>query len=402
MNIYVLRSVAALLNFVLISFVVRAMPETLAGEYLLVLGYIVWGALIVGFGVDTGLERYASRFMSMCSMLRMLCIIFGISVLRSVLLLVFVATLNQMRPELIEVSMAAYCFAFFSFFFMTLTSLLNGILQFTASAVSNLVKATLRFTMFAIPLELISLNSLLTVEIVSSSCAAMYCIFIFARSKPARTSEMPAFQATISFFGWNYLSRLFLNIVSLNTIKVIILRSNHPNALIYAYAIQLTEAVERFLPSLVLAGKYRPELSNAFDTKAFEQLKRRIRVLGRLSAVSALGAAVLHLAVIPIAFVVFQSWSTEGHWPLFVICSTWLFIVNIKYCLNILSNVIEANYIQFAASMMLSIVFFATFGLNSTSQPLQALLTLTIVMALYPFVWFVFAYHRLRRLDWGW
>lgn len=398
MKLYVLKSLAALLNFLLISFVVRLLPESLAGEYLLVLGYIVLGALIVGFGIDTGVERYARRLLIRWSRLRFMLLVLGASLLRTGALFGFVSAANLLSPGFIEVGLQAYVLAFVTFLFTTLTAVLNGVLRYTASAISNLVRAPLRFLIFAVPVETLTLETMLAVEVLSACCGTLYCAVAFFRGRIDISGTVPEPRVVAGFLGWNYLSRLFLNLISLNTAKILILRSNHPDAVLYAYAIQLTEAVERFLPSIVLAGRYRPELSRAYDEQAFGTLKQRLRRLGRYSLLSAAVMAVLHLAVIPLAFIILQNEDPGPYWPLIAICGIWLFVTNIKFSLNIVSNVIEANYIQFLASLMLTIAFFSVFAVFAISDPVTILLILTAAMCVYPLIWLAFAIRHLRAL----
>ncbi|MGV0817243.1 hypothetical protein [Martelella sp. AMO21009] len=397
MKIYFLKSLAALLNFLLISFVVRELPTELAGDYILILGYIVLGALIVGLGIDTGIERYARGLLVTWSRLQLMFMLLAVSLVRTGLLFAFVALANFVHPGLLNVQTYAFALAFFTFFFTTLSSLLNGVLLYMASAISNLIRAVLRFLIFILPMSVLSLNSMLTVEVFSAGCAAFYCIIVLMRRPIDISSTAPQSRIVLKFLGWNYLSRLFLNLVSLNTVKILVLRSNHPNAVLFAYAIQLTESAEKFLPSVVLAGQYRPALSKAFDEGAFDHLRQRLRNLTRKSLISSALMSLLQLAAIPIAFLLLQGKSPADFWPLIALCAAWLFVVNFKFSLNIVSNVIEANHIQLFASFAIAVGFFAVVWANSITNPFSLMLWMLLWNLSYPAIWVALAYKHIYR-----
>ncbi|AQZ51042.1 hypothetical protein [Martelella mediterranea] len=387
MKIYILKSLAALLNFLLISFVVRELPNDLAGDYILILGYIVLGALIVGLGIDTGVERYARRLLVAWSRLQLMLAILAISVVRTGLLFAFVALANFVHPGLLNVEGYAFALAFFTFWFTTLSSVLNGVLLYMASAISNLIRAALRFLIFVLPMSALSLDAMLTVELFSAGCAALYSVVVFMQRPIEISSTVPASRTVFRFLGWNYLSRLFLNLVSLNTVKILVLRSNHPNAVLFAYAIQLTESAEKFLPSVVLAGQYRPALSKAFDEGAFDHLRRRLRNLGLKSLASSSLMSLLQLAALPLAFILLQDENPAGFWPLIALCAAWLFVANFKFSLNIVSNVIEANHIQLFASFAIAVIFFGGVWANTITKPFSLMLWMLLCNLCYPFIW---------------
>ena len=397
-KIYALKLIAAALNLILVSYIVRDLPDTLSEQYLLALAYIVLGSLICGLGVDTALERYALRILAQWPKTIVASTVVFLSGVRVALLVGGLLLLDIAYPDALKVHNETLGLAFATFLFTSFSSLLNGVLLYTQSAASNVLRATSRFMILFLPLGAASLENLLRVEIFAALLSALFCLSVFLRHELKSTSKIARYDVVLRFMGWNWAARLLLNLLSLNTVKILVLRSGHPYAVLIAYTIQLTEAVERFLPSLVLAGKYRPTLAKDFDDGRLNDLSTKLRALGVKSLSIGAAISIAQLALLPLALIYIQNSKPNEFLTLIILCGGWLFLNNIKFSVNTVSNIIEANHIPFWASGVLCIVFFAGLKLLYISSPVGIFAYLVLLTLCYPFFWLGMSYRYLYRL----
>ena len=399
MKIYVLKLTAALLNLIIVSYIVRYLPNSLSEQYLLSLAYIVLGSLLFGLGIDTALERYVSRMTSRWRKSVVASVVILSSVMRILLLITGVFILESYFPNAIKITPVVLLLAFTTFLFTSCSSLLNGVFRYTEAAFSNVLRALLRFAIVLLPIEIISLDRLLEIEIASCLLSASFCLVVFARqnfnNSPVGTA--PFGSVIARFMGWNWAGRLLLNLLSLNTVKILVLRSGHPHAVLIAYIIQLTEAVERFLPSLVLAGKYRPLLARDFDEGRTANLTLQLRSLGVKSAAFAAAISVCHLALLPVALFYIQGADPWAFQALIILCASWLFINNLKFSVNTVSNVLERNHVPFWASLILCALYFGGMMFFDITSPVGIFSLLAVLTVCYPVLWFWMSYQYLRQ-----
>ena len=398
MKIYFFKIVSALLNLLVVSYVVKEMPQSISEDYLLSLAYVVLAALIVSLGIDTGIERYAYRIQATYSKRGILSGILAVSVLRAVLIYLFALALDVEEVTRITTGSFAFALAFASFLFLSCTALLNGVSQYNESAISHVIRGVMRLSIILIPASAVSLKNLLLFETTAALVATLYCIIYFIRIEQKTTGSKPESSAVLKFLMWNWFARFSLNFISLNTVKIFILQSNHPSALLYAYAVQLTQSLERFLPSKVLAGRYRPQLSILFDKKEFATLTNQFKTLNLYTTIITFFISAAHLVIIPSAFYLVSKPLPGNFVSLILVCAAWLFIINIVYSLNIVSNVLERNYIIFVTSLVTSVFFVGTIWFGENLDPINLLSTLIVSIILYPLIWFLASVQSLRLL----
>jgi len=397
-KIYALKLIAAALNLILISYIVRELPNSLTEQYLLALAYIGLASLVVGLGVDTTLERYALRLLSQWPESILVSVVALSSCVRMALLISGLVILDAVFPNTIEVNSESLVLALATFLFTSFSSLLNGVLLYTESAGSNVLRAVARFMILFLPADAVSLENLLKVEIFASLISALFCLSVFLSYKPKGTAKLVQSDIVVKFMGWNWAARLLLNLLSLNTLKILVLRSGHPYAVLIAYIIQLTEAVEKFLPSLVLAGKYRPSLAKKYDEGRLKDLSTNLRALGFKSFAIGAAIALAQLAFLPAALFYLQNANPREFLALIFLCGGWLFLNNIKFSINAISNILEINHIPFWASGILCVLFFSGLRLLSITSPVSIFSYLALLTLSYPLLWIGMSHRYLSRL----
>ena len=397
-KIYSLKLITAFLNLILVSYVVRELPTQLSAQYLLALAYVGLGALVVGLGIDTALERYGLRTLKRWSKNMLAGFILILSTLRLALLAGGVYLSYLFFADSIELAHLTLVLAFTTILHTSFSNLLNGVLLYTHSAVSNILKAIVRFGIIILPEETLALDTLLYVEITATLLSAIFALAVFKVHELESANDDPDYNVMAKFMGWNWIASLMLNLMSLNTLKILILRSGHPDSVIIAYGIQLTEAVERFLPSLVLAGKYRPSLARDFDSGKTADLMVRLRFLGARSTAISAAIAIAQLILLPLAFLFIQNVDPKEFFLLVGLCGIWLFVSNINLSLNIVSNILEASHIPFLVSLLLCVLFFCGLLRFNITSPVEMFSFLAFFTALYPIVWLVLSRYYLCQI----
>jgi hypothetical protein len=255
-----------------------------------------------------------------------------------------------------------------------------------------------RFMILFLPADAVSLENLLKVEIFASLMGGLFCLSMFLSYELKTTDKILQRNVVVKFMGWNWAARLLLNLLSLNTLKILVLRSGHPYSVLIAYMIQLTEAIEKFLPSLVLAGKYRPSLAKDYDEGRLKDLSTRLRALGFKSFATGAAIALAQLAFLPAALFYLQNANPSDFLVLIFLCGGWLFLNNIKFSINTISNILEINHIPFWASGILCLLFFPGIQLFSITSPVGVFSYLALLTLSYPLLWIGMSHRYLSRL----
>ena len=397
MNIYILKFVAAFTNVVVISFVVSYFPNSISSDYMLVLAYTVLGLIIVGIGVELSIERYAATVLARFSKIQLTLLIITVSLLRTILLLAINKALDSVFSVGIEANTVTILFVFSTCLFLTLAALLNGVYMYIESATANVVRGFLRLAVTALPLANVTLPLLLGVEIVAAMVATAYCLLKFRAHKNNGDEPITPFKVIITFMLWNWVARLTSNLSALNTVKILILRSNEPSAVLVAYILQLAQSVENFLPSKVLAGRYRPALARLYDKRQLKILKNELVLLARNNIILSATISLGYIVVVVVIFHFFMANSPANFYYTVLVCSALIFILNAINSLNILSNVIEESHVIFVSSLMMGFCFITGILIFPKNNSYQLITTLFVSTLAYFPIWFFMSRFKIKE-----
>lgn len=388
---------AALTNVVVISFVVSYFPNSISSDYMLVLAYTVLGLIIVGIGVELSIERYATAVLARFSKIQLTLLIITVSLLRTILLIAINNTLDSVFSVGIEADALTILFVFSTCLFLTLAALLNGVYMYIESATANVIRGSLRLAVTALPLANVTLPLLLGVEIVAAMVATAYCLLKFRAHKNNGDETITPFKVIITFMLWNWVARLTSNLSALNTVKILVLRSNEPSAVLVAYILQLAQSVENFLPSKVLAGRYRPALARLYDTRQLKILKNQLVLLARNNVIISTAISLGYIVLVVVIFHSFMANRPANFYFTVLVCSALIFILNAINSLNILSNVIEESRVIFVSSLMMGLCFIAGVSLLPHDNSHELLTTLLVSTLAYFPVWFVMSRFKIKE-----
>lgn len=397
MNIYILKFVAAMTNIFVISYVVAYLPNALSSDYMLVLAYTVLGTIIAGFGVEVSIERYATTLLVRASKLRLVLLIVFISLVRTVLLLGINEAINTWYMPLIEPDLITVSFVFCSCFFLTLAATLNGVYMYISSATANVIRGVSRLPIAILPVTKITLPLLLSIEVAAAIIAAGYCLSQFTSYKPDKDGLTTPMHTVINFMAWNWIARLTSNLSALNTVKILVLRSDESSAVMAAYIIQLAQSVENFSPSKVLAGRYRPALAKLYDKGQVNVLRGELAKLARYNIAISIVIFLGFTLCVTFVFYQFMPEKPENFFLVISTCGAVIFILNAINSLNIVSNVIEESYTIFLSSLIMGLCFITGIVFYGSSKPDEILCTLFLSSLIYFPVWFSRSQSKLSK-----
>ena len=202
----------------------------------------------------------------------------------------------------------------------------------------------------------------------------------------------------LKFMSWNWLARLTSNLSALNTVKILVLRSDDVNAVLVAYIIQLAQSVERFLPSKVLAGRYRPALAQLYDKNELTVLKKEMLSLSKINIAISAAISASFIIFVALVFYFYMPDEPANFYFIVIICSGSLFLLNGINSVNIFSNVTEESQIMFLSSLIMGLCFITTVLLFDFSDSGKVLTTLLFSALCYFPVWFFLSRHTLRKM----
>lgn len=397
MNIYILKFVAAMTNIFIISYVVAYLPNALSSDYMLVLAYTVLGTIIAGLGVEVSIERYATALLVQTSKLHLVLLIAFISLVRTVFLLVINEAINTWYTPLIEPDLITVSFVFCSCFFLTLAATLNGVYMYISSATANVIRGVSRLPIAVLPVTKITLPLLLSIEVAAAIIAAVYCLSRFISYKPDKDGLTTPIRAIMNFMAWNWIARLTSNLSALNTVKILVLRSDESLAVMVAYIIQLAQSVENFSPSKVLAGRYRPALARLYDKGQLKLLRDELAKLARYNIAISIVIFLGFTLCVTFVFYQFMPEKPENFFLIISTCAAVVFILNAINSLNIVSNVIEESYTIFLSSLVMGLCFITGILFYGNNKPYEILCTLFLSTLIYFPVWFSISRFRLSK-----
>ena len=397
MNIYILKFVAAMTNIFVISYVVAYLPNALSADYMLVLAYTVLGTIVVGFGVEVSIERYATALLVRTSKLHLVLLIAVISLVRTVLLLVINEAINAWYTPLIEPDLITVSFVFSSCFFLTLAATLNGVYMYISSATANVIRGVSRLPIAVLPVTKITLPLLLSIEVAAATIAAGYCLSRFIHYRPDKVRLNTPMRTIINFMAWNWIARLTSNLSALNTVKILVLRSDDSSAVMVAYIIQLAQSVENFSPSKVLAGRYRPALARLYDRGEVKLLRDELAKLAQYNIAISIVIFLGFTLCVTFVFYQFMPEKPANFFLIISTCAAIIFILNAINSLNIVSNVIEESHTIFLSSLVMGLCFIAGVLIYGSNKPDKVLCTLFLSTLIYFPVWFSMSRFKLSK-----
>ena len=387
LNIYILKFVAATTNIFVISYAVGYFPSSLSSDYMLSLAYTVLGTIVVGVGIDVCLERYAVRVLTHISKFKLTGLIVVISLIRCSVLIAVNEIVNALYTPVIETTLTSVSFVFCTCLFLTFAATLNGVHMYLSSAIANVVRGLCRLPILLVPLADLTLPLLISIEVAATLAATTYCLSQFRRYKSDRCQPPMDLGQTLKFMSWNWLARLASNLSALNTVKILVLRSDDVNAVFVAYIIQLAQSVERFLPSKVLAGRYRPALAQLYDRNELTVLRREMLSLSRINTAISAAISASFIIFVALVFYFYMPDKPANFYFIVIICSGSLFLLNGINSVNIFSNVTEESQIIFLSSLIMGLCFITTVLLFDVNNSERVLTTLFFSALCYFPVW---------------
>lgn len=398
MNIYILKFLAAITNIFVISYAVGYFPSSLSSDYMLALAYTILGLIVVGLGIEVSIERYATRVLTHISKLELTLLIFAISFFRTVVLLTINEAVNTWLSPLIETNLFTTLFVFCTCLFLTIAATLNGVHMYVSSATANVIRGICRLPIALIPVAGATLPLLLSIEIGATLIATTYCLTRLRGYRPNHARPIKRPKEILKFMSWNWIARLTSNLSALNTVKILVLRSDDVNAVLVAYIIQLAQSVERFLPSKVLAGRYRPALASLYDNSQLELLRQEILTLSRNNIVFSAAIAVCFIFLVIFVFNFYMPEMPTNFCLIVFVSSANLFLLNGINSLNIFSNITEESRTIFVSSFVMGLFFITGALFFGKNNPTEIMVTLLLSTLTYFPVWFFASWNTVKRI----
>jgi len=397
-NIYILKFVAAITNIFVISYAVGYFPSSLSSDYMLSLAYTILGTIIVGVGIDVSLERYAVRVLTHISKFKLAVLIIVISLIRCSVVIALNEIVNAFYTPVIKTTLTSVSFVFCTCLFLTFAATLNGVYMYLSSATANVIRGLGRLPILLVPVANLTLPLLISIEVAATLVATTYCLSQFRNYKSDQSQPPMHFRRTLKFMSWNWLARLTSNLSALNTVKILVLRSDDVNAVLVAYIIQLAQSVERFFPSKVLAGRYRPALAQLYDKNELTVLKKEILSLSKINIAISVAISASFIIFVALVFYFYMPDKPANFYFMVIICSGSLFLLNGIDSLNIFSNVTEESQTIFLSSLIMGLCFITTVLLFDVSDSGRVLTTLFLSALCYFPVWFFLSRLTLRKM----
>ena len=400
--IYICKISGALLNIVSITIIFKFWAEVDAIYYVQANSVIMLSSIFLSFGIDQLIERF---YISLISSYKKEVIWFYFVVLNLFKILCFTVIIfsfpdfvssDGLQPLLI-VSVFG-CFVIFN----SSCALLNAIERYLLSSLYIFLKALGRVSATLFLLGSPDLNMLFVAEITVSVLCLFPMLASILLSKKVSSQRLEDARSDIFQFAvFGYATRSLLHVFSLNSLRLILLQDNNSNLAVYLYILQLLEAGTRFVPNIVLGGKFRNLFGTKFDESNLTFIEIFNVVIVKTTFVVALQMVCLFLFIM---FAVSYVHKVElSQYYIFVFIGTFFLLAdNLKSGLNVISNVLKANGIQLCTSLVMAMLCIFLYLNLGQYTVLEITKNYLIITSTYFIFWALFAiiHSRLQPNKW--